>query len=84
VHTTRYIMRTNNCVVKIWHRQAAELEIPRHLRQRQVRVRILTNSLESTPDLIAQSAYQPCCAPFSRRRPGTIRGASASGQRTYG
>ena len=35
-----------------------ELQILKDLRQRQVRVRILTNSLESTPDLIAQSAYQ--------------------------
>jgi len=26
---------------------------------RWVRVQILTNSLESTPDLVAQSAYQP-------------------------
>jgi len=35
-----------------------ELKILKDLRQRQVRVRILTNSLESTPDPIAQSAYQ--------------------------
>ena len=35
-----------------------ELKILKDLRQRQVRVRILTNSLESTPDPIAQSAYE--------------------------
>lgn len=35
-----------------------ELQILKDLRQRQVRVRILTNSLESTPDPIAQGAYQ--------------------------
>ncbi len=35
-----------------------ELQMLKDLRQCQVRVRILTNSLESTPDPIAQSAYQ--------------------------
>jgi phosphatidylserine/phosphatidylglycerophosphate/cardiolipin synthase-like enzyme len=34
-----------------------EAQLLKDLRQRQVRVRILTNSLESTPDLAAQSAY---------------------------
>jgi len=35
-----------------------ELQLLKDLRQRKVRVRILTNSLESTPDLVAQSGYQ--------------------------
>jgi len=34
-----------------------ELKLIQDLRARQVQVRILTNSLESTPDLIAQSGY---------------------------
>jgi putative cardiolipin synthase len=34
-----------------------EVQLLKDLRQRQVRVRILTNSLESTPDLAAQSGY---------------------------
>jgi putative cardiolipin synthase len=34
-----------------------EVKLLKDLRQRQVRVRILTNSLESTPDLAAQSGY---------------------------
>src|SRR6185437_8098528 len=37
---------------------APELQILKDLRQRQVRVRILTNSLESAPDPLAQAAYQ--------------------------
>jgi putative cardiolipin synthase len=35
-----------------------EMQLLKKLRQRQVRVRILTNSLESTPDPAAQSGYQ--------------------------
>jgi len=34
-----------------------ELQLLKDLRQRQVRVRVLTNSLESTPELSAQSGY---------------------------
>ncbi len=34
-----------------------ELKLLQDLRMREVRVRILTNSLESTPDLVAQSGY---------------------------
>ena len=34
-----------------------EVQLLRDLRQRKVRVRILTNSLESAPDLVAQSGY---------------------------
>ncbi len=37
---------------------APELQILKDLRQRQVRVRILTNSLESAPELSAHSGYQ--------------------------
>jgi putative cardiolipin synthase len=35
-----------------------EMQLLKDLRQRKVRVRILTNSLESAPDLAAQSGYQ--------------------------
>jgi cardiolipin synthase C len=35
-----------------------EMRLLKDLREREVRVRILTNSLESTPDLSAQSGYQ--------------------------
>jgi cardiolipin synthase C len=35
-----------------------EMQLLKDLRQRQVRVRILTNSLESTPDPVAQSGYR--------------------------
>jgi cardiolipin synthase C len=35
-----------------------EVQLLKGLRQRRVRVRILTNSLESTPDLVAQSGYR--------------------------
>jgi cardiolipin synthase C len=37
---------------------ADELALLQDLRQRQVQVRILTNSLESTPDPVAQAAYR--------------------------
>jgi putative cardiolipin synthase len=36
---------------------ADELQLLKDLRRRQVRVRVLTNSLESTPELVAQSGY---------------------------
>jgi cardiolipin synthase C len=36
---------------------ADELQLLKDLRRRQVRVRVLTNSLESTPELVGQSGY---------------------------
>jgi cardiolipin synthase C len=43
---------------------ADELALLKDLRKRQVQVRILTNSLESTPDPVAQAAYQKYRSPL--------------------
>ena len=43
---------------------ADELTLLKDLRQRQVRVRVLTNSLESTPEIAAQSGYDHFRAPL--------------------
>jgi cardiolipin synthase C len=43
---------------------ADQLTLLKELRQRQVRVRVLTNSLESTPEIAAQSGYDHFRAPL--------------------
>lgn len=43
---------------------ADELQLLKDLRRRQVRVRVLTNSLESTPEVVAQSGYDQYRVPL--------------------
>jgi len=63
---------------------AGELQLLKDLRQRQVRVRNLTNSLESTPEVSAQSGYDHYRVPMLeegmelyevRSRLGNVRGS---------
>jgi putative cardiolipin synthase len=63
---------------------AGELQLLEDLRRRQVRVRILTNSLESTPTISAQSGYDKYRVPLLengmelyevRSRLGNVRGS---------
>jgi putative cardiolipin synthase len=58
VGTARTVQSDFQMVTPYFVPAASELQLLRDLRQRQVRVRILTNSLESSPDPIAQAAYQ--------------------------
>jgi len=58
VETAREVQSEFQMVTPYFVPAEPELQILKDLRQRQVRVRILTNSLESAPDLAAQSAYQ--------------------------
>ena len=51
---------------------ADELQALQDLRQRDVRVRILTNSLESCPEISAQSGYDKYRVPAAQERRGTV------------
>jgi putative cardiolipin synthase len=67
VDTARTVRSELQMVTPYFVPAAPELQLLKDLRQRQVRVRILTNSLESTPDLIAQAAYLRYRTPLLER-----------------